>query len=61
MDFKKSLDKPIPGISEGSYVGEVSRLTEKLKGPIQLARVEKYKSGDLKALDAQRSNVFRVG
>ena len=58
MDFKKSLDKPIPGISEGSYVGEVSRLTEKLKGPIQLARVEKYQSGDLKALDAERSLMF---
>jgi hypothetical protein len=56
MDFKKSPDKPIPGISEGSYVGEVSRLTEKLKGPIQVARVEKFQSGDLKALDVERSH-----
>jgi len=29
MDIKRSPDKPIPRISDGTYVGEVSRLDPK--------------------------------
>jgi hypothetical protein len=58
MDFKSNPNKPIPGKSEGTYVDEVSRLTEKLKGPIQFARVKQFQSGDVKKLDAERSLMF---
>jgi len=44
MDIIRSPDKPIPRISDGTYVGEVSRLTETLKGPITLARIKKFQS-----------------
>ena len=58
MGFKKSSLKSIPGTSDGTYVGEVSRLTEMLRGPVQLARIERFRSGDIKELDPQRSLIF---
>ena len=48
MEFKRNPDKSIPGILNGTYVGEVLRLTEKLKGPIQVARVKQFQPGDVK-------------
>ena len=58
MDIKRSPDKPIPRISDGTYVGEVSRLTENLNGSITLARIKKFQSGNVKTLDPERSLMF---
>ena len=58
MYLKRSPDKPIPRISDGTYVGEVSRLTETLKGSMTLARINKFQSENVKKLDPERSLMF---
>ena len=47
MDFKINPDKPNQGISDGTYVGKLSRQIETWKVSISLVSVEKFRSGNV--------------
>jgi hypothetical protein len=58
MDFKKNAEKPIPCLSEGTFVGEIARITNNIFPYIQDGRIKRFQEGTIKSYDPERSLMF---